>query len=127
MPRPIAGTTKVALERGFGALPRLSGAVRDSLVMGLCRAYTGVSNELAVITSTRGGWRAISGVALPLLSAEALRERLVPAIYRTNADMQIAIPSVSLRQAAETAHWSGPSADPRGGCPAYGYGQCRSL
>lgn len=124
MPRPVAGTTEVALERGFGALPRLSGAVRDSLVTGLCRAYTSLANELAVITSTRGGWRAIPGVALPLLSAEALRE--VRAIHRTNADMQIAIPSVSLRQAAETAHWSGPSADPRGGCPAYGYGQYRA-
>lgn len=126
MPRPVAGTTEVALERGFGALPRLSGVVRDSLVMGLCRTYTSLANDLAVITSTRGGWRAIPGMALPLLSAEALRERLVRAIHRTNADMQIAIPSGSLRQAAETAHWSGPSADPPGGCPAYGYGQYRS-
>eukprot|EP00170_Pyropia_yezoensis_P006604 contig_26945_g6625 len=80
--------------------------------MALCRAYTGLANELAFNTSTRGEWRDIPGVALPLLSVEALRERLVREIHRANADTQMAIPSLSLRQAAETAHWRGPPADP---------------
>lgn len=54
MPCPLAGTAEGALEGVFGALPPLSGALWDSLVMALCRAYTGLTNELAVITSTRG-------------------------------------------------------------------------
>lgn len=47
-------------------------------------------------------------------------------IHRANADTLMAVPSLSLRQAAETSHWRGPPTDPRGGGPAYGYGQYRS-
>ena len=118
MPLSLAVTTEVAVERVFGALSPLSGAVWDSLVMALCRACTGLANEMEVITSTRGEWLDIQGMALPLLSVEALRERLVREIHRANADTQMAIPSLSLRQAAETAHCRGPPADPRGRGPA---------
>lgn len=116
----------MALEHVFGALRPLSGAVSDSLVMALCRAYTGLANELAVITCTREEWRDIPGVVLPLLSVEALRERLVRETDRANADTKMAIPRFSLRQAAGTAQWHSAPADPRSCGLAYGYGHYRS-
>lgn len=91
--------------------------------MALSRACTGLANELAVNTSTRGEWRDIPGVVSPLVSVEPLRERLMWEIHRANTDTQMAILGLSLCQAAKKAHWRGPRADPRGGGPAYGYGQ----
>lgn len=60
-------------------------AVSDFLVMGLCRAYTGLANEVDVILATRGEWRDIPGVALPLLLQEALLEHLMRELPRANA------------------------------------------
>lgn len=77
LPRPIPRTTLAALGRVFNPPPpSLRDVVEGSLVMGLCRAYTGLAKDLVAIIATRGEWRDIPPVALLLVSQGALSDLL---------------------------------------------------
>lgn len=104
LPRPIPVTTVAALGQVFDPPPpALRDADEESLVMGLCRAYTGLANDMAAIVATRADWQDIPPVALPLLSQEALAERLDRELGRANMDTMLQVPRLFLRGAAEAA------------------------